>query len=120
MKLRIQGNSLRLRLSQSELTQFAAHGTCEDHIDFPGKHLRFGLQRESKIHAPLCTFDKHGIWVYVPTDWADTWIHEEEVGFSHEQVNDSGETLHLLVEKDFQCLHRKDVDQSDLFANPLS
>ena len=34
MKLRIRGNSIRLRLSRTEVAQFAGNGNVEDTVEF--------------------------------------------------------------------------------------
>lgn len=45
MKLRIQGNSLRLRLTQKEVGLVRNHGLVESHIEFaPGRSLTYLLE----------------------------------------------------------------------------
>ena len=48
------------------------------------------------------------------------WKTTEQTGFEEEmELEDSEETLHLLVEKDFTCLDKVEEDQSDNYPNPL-
>jgi hypothetical protein len=118
MKIRIKGNTLRLRLSQSEVKQFAAKGVCEEQTGFPANTLCFGLktnQTEAQISA---SFDDQGIWISIPQNLADHWTQTDEVGLSYEQPLPGGTHLSILVEKDFKCLHRDGFDESDLYPNP--
>ena len=58
MKLRIHGNSLRLRLSQSEVAQFSKTGFVEDSIQFaPGASFAYALESLSSTQraaSSLC------------------------------------------------------------------
>ena len=45
MKLRIRGNSVRLRLSQSDMTQIVDHGLVVDSVEFaPSEKLEYRLE----------------------------------------------------------------------------
>lgn len=119
MKLRIRGNSLRIRVSQSELEQISAHGTASDSIRFgPETALDYGV--EVRADAPLeARFTGPEIRVVVPESEFRAWLDPAAVAISGEQVLASGETLKILVEKDFTCLApREGEDESDLFPNP--
>src|SRR5258708_1628580 len=103
MKLRIQGNSLRLRLTQTEVAQLHDHGRVESSIQFvEGCSLAYALQ--SSIHAPrvAAEFDGHCIWVILPEGVMRSWTEGDDVTI--EARSNSGP--HVLVEKDFQCLHK--------------
>ena len=46
MKLRIRGNSVRLRLSQSDMTQIVDHGLVVDSVEFaPSEKLEYRLEK---------------------------------------------------------------------------
>jgi len=118
MKLRIRGNALRLRLSQAEVGQFAEHGLVEDCIRFNGRELRYVLSSSpaERVHIE---FDGHTIMVIAPTQLRRTWAESDEVGFEEHINLTDGDTLTVLVEKDFQCLtERPGEDESDNFPNP--
>jgi len=61
MKLRIQGNSLRLRLTQKEVAQVRNRGLVESHIEFaPGHSLSYLLEgsplvRDISARLPTAT-----------------------------------------------------------------
>lgn len=120
MKIRIKGNSLRLRLSQSEIDSVKNEGRVSDSIDFGLRKLIYTLQI---IDQPAVTasFEGEYIMVDVPPAIAEHWLQTDQVGIEAEQPLEDGEKLFILLEKDFQCLKaRPGEDEGDLFENPLS
>jgi hypothetical protein len=119
MKLRIRGNSVRVRVSKSELDQLAAHGAAEDAAQFgPGAVLRYRLEaaRDGALRAD---FTDNVVRISIPRAQIERWLEPDEVSIRGEQALGSGEALKILVEKDYVCLApRSDEDDSDLFANP--
>jgi hypothetical protein len=99
MKLRILGDSLRLRLSRSEVERMGSEGRVEDAIRFgPAVRLGYVLVVDASIDAPQASFADGQITVRVPVATARVWVDTDQVGFSAKQ----GE-LAILVEKDFKC-----------------
>lgn len=122
MKIRMSGNSIRLRLSQSEVTRFFEQGEVGEVVRFgENAALTYALRRETtpEIRAG---FANDCITVYVPTDMGNTWAtSEQEVGLEHISRFATGEggSLRILIEKDFKCLaERPGEDESDNFPNP--
>ena len=106
MKLRIRGNSIRLRLTRSEVEEFGRTGKVEEKVDFgPGmRKLKYALEE--------CQDDR--IRVSVPAEQAREWVRSESVGFES-----SGGGLRILVEKDFSCLNERPGEtEEDTFPNP--
>lgn len=118
MKLRIRGNSIRLRVSQSELVDIAQSGRVEDAVHFgPTARLRYRI--EVAAHGPLqARFDGDTLTVSMPRAEVERWVAPEEVSVMGSQRIGTGQELEILVEKDFACLAPRDEDQSDLFPNP--
>ena len=120
MKLRIQGNSLRLRLSQSEVAQFSKTGFVEDSVQFaPGVSFAYTLESSSSIRAPQVAFQNGWLKFQLPSAIAMEWFTTDRVGISGEQPLESGKTLSILIEKDFQCLHGDVQRDPDAYPNPL-
>jgi hypothetical protein len=119
MKLRIRGNSIRLRVSKAELAQIAATGGAEDAARFaPGVMLRYGIQVRTggSLSAELTG---GVVRVFVPQSSLEHWLKPDEVSIAGEQALGGGDFLRILVEKDYTCLApRSGEDDSDLFANP--
>jgi hypothetical protein len=119
MKLRIRGDSLRLRLTQTEVERFRSTGEVHDDIHVGGRALRYSLIRDDALDEVGAIYREGEITVGVPRGIAERWISAEEVGFSACQRGDDGRELHILVEKDFKCLTaRPGEDDGDGFPNP--
>jgi hypothetical protein len=115
MKLRLHANTLRLRLSQSDVARFAATGRVEEQVIFaPGQTLEYVIESRG-ADAIRASFDDGTVRVTVPSAVATQWIEGNEVG-----IEGSHGALHVLVEKDFQCLHRDAAQDADAFPNPLA
>jgi hypothetical protein len=123
MKLRIKGNSLRLRVSRSELAHFQAGGRIEETIHFtaaPEATLTYALESALKPSPVTVRYGSREVTVILSKDRARIWGGESEVGvYTTLDMGPAG-SLEVVVEKDFACLDRSDEDNSDAFANPLA
>jgi len=119
MKLRIKGDSLRLRLTRPEVEQLGTAGAVEDRIHFAGgKVLMYRLKRDAEAVQLVASFADGVIEVRVPEAAARQWCGTDQVALDGTQSN-GGTSLRILVEKDFACLKpREDEDESDNFPNP--
>ena len=117
MKLRIDGDSVRLRLTPSEVRQLAEAGRVDDSLHLaPGAALTYGL-RAADVPALGARWDGTALTVLVPSDWIPAWAEGDGVGFDGAQEAGGGRRLAILVEKDFECLHKR-PDEPDAFPNP--
>lgn len=60
-------------------------------------------------------FEGGQIIVRVPKAQSEEWINSEEVSLEQFQQMDNGETLEILVEKDFPCRHTAESNLEDTF-----
>lgn len=119
MKLRIKGNSIRLRLLRSEVDRFAADGRISDEVRFGGAELRYSLSMSDEIDSITVEFSHNEVAVLVPSAAARDWATGDAVGLETERQIGSGESLSILIEKDFACVDRPDdPDRVDAFPNP--
>lgn len=123
MKMRIRGNSLRLRLQRKEVQEFAEKGRVEEVIRFDGRNsLTYVLESTGGNESILAVMEGAMIRVKIPMELARHWASSDEVGMTGEQTLPTGETLHLLIEKDLQCLKPRTSgyheDESDAYPNP--
>jgi hypothetical protein len=121
MKLRMQANSIRLRLKQREVDQLVQTGRVEEKIAF-GSEGAFHYVLESSHAVPTlqATLRDTGILVQVPAKSVLHWASSDEVGIEVHQSAGHGEELQLLIEKDFACLNGSDAQNADTFPNPLA
>lgn len=119
MKIRIKGNFVRYRLTQTEVKTLAETGHLAEETCF-GAGQKFGYELAAKegISGLQANFDNGKITMFVPADAAQNWFAEERVGFENEVEVASGVSLKLLLEKDFVCLDDTEEDQSDNYPNP--
>lgn len=117
MKLRIRGNSIRLRLLRGEVAEFAVTGTLRETINFGASNLTYMLRTADDANELSAEFIDNQIIVSVPTETARNWTETEKVSLTGEQKNADGKFLKILVEKDFVCLDRVD-DEDNLDAYP--
>jgi hypothetical protein len=111
MKLRLEENSLRLRLSEAEVQEFADTGRVAYTIVFgPGadQTLRYSLEKlpaTATVEAVQVRYAAGALAVEVPAALAQEWTETEKNGFSAQIVVAEGRELRILVEKDLDCRH---------------
>ena len=121
MKLRVQGNAIRFRLNRREVEEFATTGRAGATVDFGGgAKLRYSLQAEA-ISAVRAAFDGEEVLVRVPRDSALNWAAGETVGLRGSQALENGGELEIVIEKDFQCMHKGgDAMDPEAYPNPMA
>jgi hypothetical protein len=121
VKLRIKGNSLRLRVSRSEVARLLTGERVEETIHFaPQKtaRLTYTLEQQLSGVAPTVQYTDGNITVRIPADQAIPWCLTDQVGIVESISLGTMGSLDLVIEKDFACLDRSDEDNQDTFANP--
>ena len=119
MKLRIKGDSLRLRLSQGEMRALAEQGEVVDKVSFPGgSALQYRLRVDNKNSVISANYALNLIDILVPRQLSERWCGTDEVTLSASQPLAAGE-LRIVLEKDWACLApRAGEDESDNFPHP--
>lgn len=113
MKLRFNENSLRLRLSQTDVARLKQEGRVEHTIFFtPRQTLIYSIEAATVAQIGA-SFEDGRIRVVAPSSVVQAWVDGDEVG-----IEDPGPPLRVLIEKDFQCVHPSSED-ADNFPNPL-
>ena len=123
MKLRIKGNSLRLRLLRSEVDRLEK-GHCVEEV------IHLGSDPFAKLGYSLCVRSQREpieveylppqLCVYLSLEACAQWFNEHEIGVSTHLTMTDGNTLSVLIEKDFACLDASEEENKDTFANPLA
>ena len=118
MKIRIKGNSVRLRLSKSETEQFALNGYLEERTDFANSSFAYSVRRteDENISAD---FIMGNITVHIPQPLLTEWATSNLVSLDYTMPLGNEKYLYILLEKDFKCIDAiATEDQSDYFENP--
>jgi hypothetical protein len=116
MKLRFKGNSLRLRLTQSEVSLLLSKGMVSESVEFgPGmKAFVYNIEILDGDGPISANFENGNLTVGIPKWLASEWAATEIVSI------ESGDAVpSILIEKDFACLtSRLGEDETDMFPNP--
>ena len=118
MKLRIKGNSLRIRLTRPEVGKLAETGYLEEQTLFAGNKLVYALLSVDSGNELSATLDTNKITMFVPHELIKDWPQNNIVGFNSNMQVSENDTLYLLLEKDFVCLDETTELQSDNYENP--
>jgi len=114
MKLRIQGNSLRFRLTRSEVARLHESAIVEETAHFSvesGLTYRIRKGAGGDIRAELM---EGAITVHVPSTVIDGWATSDDVG-----INARDGQMRITIEKDFRCLTRREEDEADAYPHPV-
>ena len=121
MKLRIRGDSIRLRLKRGEVDRIAAGTSIVEETHFPNAVLTFRLDISDHDDVSA-SFGNGNLVVSLPKSRVLDWAGSDEVSlFAELKLSGTG-ALSLLIEKDFSCLepghHRESEDDVDTFPHP--
>lgn len=121
MKLRIRGNSIRLRLKRGEVESLAAGNKLVEETEFPGSAFSYSLEL-SDNEDMVASFEDGRIEVSMPREIIPEWADTDLVTLYSEQDLSGNGKLEILVEKDFTCLepghHRNCEDDQDTYPHP--
>lgn len=122
MKLRIHDDSIRLRLTQTEVDAISQGQEVRHCLNFGGSMpvFLYTLQASAAVERMKAEYQNNEIRILIPEKQAVQWASSDQVGIEEILLNSGGQ-LHILVEKDFQCLHKRPhEDETDNFPNPAA
>ena len=120
MKIRIKGNSIRLRLTRTEVEYFGRTGVLEEKTEFGDNAFSYSLVADGSYMQMHAELSGASVIIYMPSSMAKEWVESNTVGYSHDMDLAGNRKLYLLIEKDFKCLDNTIEDQSDNYPNPLA
>jgi hypothetical protein len=121
MKIRIQGDSLRIRTLRTEVARLLAGECLEETIHFaPESSAKFtyALKQDSSVSVLTVQHSMNRVAILIPVDQANAWGVTDQVGIEGDISLGDNWSLSLLVEKDFACLDRNGEEHQDTFPNP--
>jgi hypothetical protein len=122
MKLRIKGNTVRIRLTRTEVERFGREGYIEASTAFVSNVFTYALQAMPDEYGKELSADFKDcmLTVYMPQKLAEHWTGSDILGVDTWMDVDNGEKLYLLLEKDFKAVDEPVEEQSDNYENPLA
>lgn len=118
MKIRIRENSVRFRLTKSEVKRLCEGGMVLEKTEFNDSHFSYAVKASTKYDNLNASFNDKTIVLYIPDVLLKNWHINDTVGFYHTQSLNAGGSLALTLEKDFVCMDQTTEDQSDNYPNP--
>ena len=114
MKLRINGNSLRLRLTPEEVSELCENGKAEDICKIGDYQWIYSIVAYDNDQLSVNMINGQ-VQVNIPKCFTKGWYKNDIVAFEHTDHND----LFILIEKDFKCLQPRTHEQEHhLYPNP--
>ena len=119
MKVRILGNTIRLRVKMFETDAILEKGIIEE-------VLEFGPSNESKLCFQVLkgedsfAIEQKGmtISIIVPKNLVVKWASTDLVGFEEAITTSKGSVIKVLIEKDFACLDGEREEEGS-YPNPI-
>ncbi|MDE2126487.1 MAG: hypothetical protein KGJ62_07850 [Armatimonadetes bacterium] len=116
MKLRVRGDSIRMRLTRTEVERLTTAGEVHDavHFDSGSAVMAYAIQTCANVAVAWAEFTDGTLRVIADRETIRLWASSDEVALQW-----NGTLPAILIEKDFACLQpRVDEDRADLFPNP--
>lgn len=122
VKLRVRDNSIRLRLTRSEVELVRADGLVRGRVPLAGaNNFDYVLESSPATIKPEAHISNNVLTVRVPEAEILRWSGSDEVSISATQKLADGVELGILVEKDFACLTpREGEDETDMYPHPMA
>jgi hypothetical protein len=99
MKIRIQNNTVRVRLNEREVAELDQGMALSSETSFPGSRLNFSLRSGEYDQT---SFDNNSVKIIVSNEKVTRWANTEEVTIAMEFKISDEEKLSILVEKDMK------------------
>ncbi len=112
MKIRIKDNSVRFRLTQSEVALLGKTGSVSCTTEFMNRSLIYKIESTEDSEISV-SYIENQIVLKMPDVQIMEWVSTDRVGFDGQ----SG-LVRVLIEKDFVCIDNSMEDQSDNYPNP--
>lgn len=119
MKIRIKGNSIRLRLTKTDIKNLKENRKVEEKTIIGNEQIfSYSLEIFEQAEHIFSRFENNTISVFLPKKEAEILTNTDEITVSGHQKNGEIGDLFLLIEKDLKCLDTTFEDQNDMFENP--
>lgn len=122
MKLRIKGNSIRLRLGRSEVQRLAADGIIEESTLFGpsvNECFAYAIVSSPDVSCVTANCEDRRLLIRVPSEMIQQWSATDQIGIRALQRTGNEDGLQILIEKDFECVDGPPGEsQEDAFPNP--
>ncbi|MBL0103415.1 MAG: hypothetical protein IPP51_06430 [Bacteroidetes bacterium] len=92
MKIRIKGNTIRIRLSKSEVDRFAVNHRIEDHTEFGDTKFSYALVSGPQYAQMGADFKDGIITMFLTEKQAEEWTKTTLIGLENDMPIGNGKT----------------------------
>jgi hypothetical protein len=122
MKLRLKGNSIRVRLDRRDIDRLIDDGHVDDAVRFgPGLAFSYAVEAgPAQRERPRVSYTDGRLTIQIHRVDVEEWLSGDRVGFDYQQPVEGG-FVRVLLEKDFTCIDRplgEEADDAFAFPNP--
>lgn len=101
MKIRIDANNIKFRLSKTEIETLKSSGGLTEEIDLGNNQkLTYTVEIDSNVEKPKLSFSSCSIACSIPDQIAQKWLGTNQVGIRENMLKADGMSLNLVVEED--------------------
>lgn len=120
MKIRILGNTIRLRFKMHETEAMMKNGMIEEVLDFgPAEMDKLRFQVRKGDDAFFIEQIGMSVCITVPGLIVETWASTGLTGFQETIATSRGSNITVLIEKDFACLDGDRAEEEGSYENPM-
>ena len=106
MKLRLDRNTIRLRLDEADVARLTRGESLAHAIEFgprPEDRFTYELKLDDACIEMAASLQDRGIVIRIPAAMAVSWAEGAEIGIEGGQFVDDDRMLGVLLEKDLRC-----------------
>lgn len=108
MKLRLENNIVKIRLSPEEIDRLDSEKIISEKIQISdGNKFSYSIQIVENIKSCTVSFENNSLKVCVPSLTASKWIESNQIGIIASIDSNLGESIILTVEEDLLPRRKK-------------
>lgn len=120
MKIRILGNTIRIRVKMHETQAIMEKGMIEEVVEFgPSEADKLRFQVLKGDDAFVIEQMGMSVRITVPGILVETWASTDLVGFQETIATSKGSEIAVLIEKDYACLDGDRAEEEGSYENPM-
>ena len=101
MKLRLEKDTVRLRLSPKEMELLKADKIVAEKISISiESYFCYSIQIDNHLNTCFIDFKNNSLKIHVPTTLADKWMNTNQIGIKETICSENGRTTNLIIEED--------------------
>ena len=122
MKIRIENNNIRVRLTKREVESFDSAYKIDGLTVFGpalSQRLHYTLIKDTDIDKIQSSFESQVISIRIPARLVTKWMTTELITLEERIAVTNDHTLHLIIEKDLKRRSSKYPEDPDAYPHPL-